>query len=362
MYRSVMVAALVAVATPALASAQSLQYQTTTRSEISGVVGKLISKMGGMGEPMVETTSIQGSKIRKDEKETSQIMDWDTGTLTMLDHKAKTFTRVTFAQMADAMSAGMEQARTEQAAQQAAPAEEQPQVQLDVKVSTDRTGLHENIAGYDAEQVVVTMDIVATAVPEGETEAQQGGMAIVSDLWMSTDFPEQKLMEAMQGEALNQFRESVANGQLGATMQAMSSYDPRVKVAWEKNADALKDLKGTALRSTIQFVSLPPGVSLDGTAVLAAEDQALGSGIDVTGAAAKGAADAAKKALGGLAGRFGRKKEEPKEAEAPTPTQSVFMRMRTEIGSVVEGTTLPADLFEVPAGYTERPFSVPGGL
>jgi len=313
--RSATVAAFVALTTPYLLSAQSLQYQSTTKAEISGVVGKLISKMGGMDEPMVETTSIQGSKIRKDEKGTSQIMDWETGTLTLLDHKAKTFSRVTFAQTADAISAGMEQARAEEPAQPAAP-----------------------------------------------TEEQQAGMAIVSDLRMSTDFPEQKLMEAMRGEALDRFRESVANGQLGSTMQAMSSYDPRVKAAWEKNADALKDLKGTALRSTIQFVTLPTGVSLDEKAVLAADDQRLGSDIDVAGAAAQGAADAAKKALGGLAGRFGRKKEEPKATEAPAPVPSVFLRTRTEIGSVVEDQTLPPGLFDMPADYVERPFDVPGGI
>lgn len=362
MIRPVSVAALVAVLAPAVASAQSLQYQTTTKAEISGVVGKLVSMMGGMGEPTVETTSIQGSRIRTDHRETSQIMDWDSGTLTMLDHDAKTFMRVSFAQMADALSSGMAQARAEAeapaSAQSVAPAEEEPEVQFDVTVNTDRTGKHQKVAGYDAEQVLVTMEVIARGTPEGETEEQQAGMAIVSDLWLSTDFPAAKLMEAMHGEALDQFKESVESGQAATTMQAMTSYDPRVKVAWEKNADALKDLKGTAMRSTIQFVSLPPGVTLDKGAVLAAEEESLGS--SVGGAAAAGAADAAKKALGGLAGRFGRKKKEEPKAEAPPPTQSVFLRMITEIGSVTEGPSLDPSLFQVPEGYTERTIGVSG--
>jgi hypothetical protein len=41
-------------------------------------------------------------------------------------------------------------------------------------------------------------------------------------------------------------------------------------------------------------------------------------------------------------------------------TQAVFMRMKTEIRDV-ETTSIDPSIFEVPAGYTERPMGGPIG-
>lgn len=367
----------VAVLVPASLSAQSLRYTSTTKAELSGAVGRMVSMMGGMGKPTVETTSIQGSKIRKDDENTSEIMDWDAGTMTMLDHESRTFMQYNFADMAQAMADAMKNAQGAQseakAQADAARAEAQgqqaqePQVTFDWKVSTDRTGKHETILGYDAEEVILTLEIQAKQTPEaaaasGEGEPQQANMAIVTDLWLSSDFPEQELMAQMQGDAMKQFQESGAAQEMASSMQGLSAYDPRLKDAWQKNMEALSELKGTALRSTMSFVMLPPGVTLDRDKVLAESGESLSS--DVAGAAASSAKDAAKEAMSGLAGRFGfgkKKKEEPKEEEkAPEPTQAVFMRITSEISDV---STDPIDpsVFQVPDGYTERKMPTPGG-
>ncbi len=347
-----------ALAIPAHGNAQSLQYRTTTRLELSGAVGRMVSMVGGVGDPVVETTSIQGSKIRQDQDNSSEIMDWDAGTMTMLDNQADTYTRFDFAQMAHAMAgaAGQASAAKQPTGSEQQGATAQPDVTFDVKVSTDPTGKHQKIDGYDTEETILTLEIVAKETAEaaqaaGEDQPQQAGMAIVTDLWMSTDFPEQKLMEQMQGKALESFRESGADRELAGSMAGLASYDPRIEGAWQKNLEALRELKGTALRTTMHFVSLPQGVKLDRNKVLAEADKSLAT--DLTDAAASGAKEAAKNALSGLAGRFGRhKKEEPKKEEAPTPTQAVFMRVTSEIGDV---KTAPLDpsTFEVPAGYTE---------
>ncbi|MGD8322220.1 MAG: hypothetical protein PVJ02_17345 [Gemmatimonadota bacterium] len=361
----------VGVLVPSSAQAQSLRYTSTTRAELSGAVGRVVSSMGGLGEPTVETTSIQGSKIRKDDEKTSEIMDWDAGTMTLLDHASRTFVRYSFADMAQAMAEGVKGAEGAQGQQQAPAGEaapqggEEPRAELEWKVSTDRTGKHETIAGYDTEEVILTVELHAkqtaeAAAASGEDEPQQADMAVVTDLWLSTDFPEQKLMEQMQGEALKQFRESGAAQEMASSMQGVSAYNPGVEDAWQKNREALEELDGTALRATMHFVLLPPGVSLDRDQVLADADRSLSS--DVADAAAESAKDAAKNAVSGLAGRFGfgKKKKEPKEETAPEPTQAEFMRIISEVHDV---STDPLDpsVFKVPEGYTERKVEAPVG-
>jgi hypothetical protein len=256
--------------------------------------------------------------------------------------------------MATALQGGAAQTEAEDAA---IDPETRPQIQAEISV--DRTGKSEEISGYQADQVILTLTLAPTEEAVEENPEMEGAaLAVVTELWLSTDFPEAALMEAMQGEAMDRMRETFsAQGGAASSMEAMSAFDPRLKDAWAKNAEELSKLEGTALRTTMHFVSVPPGVELDRDQVLADADKSLASGAG--GAVAAGAADAAKKALGGLAGRFGRgKKEEPKEEEAPAATQSVFLRAVTEIGDVKTGD-LDAALFLVPDGYTER--TVPTG-
>lgn len=372
-----LVALLIAAAAslPTSVAAQSLRYTSTTKAELSGAVGRMVSMMGGLGKPTVETTSIQGAKIRRDDEKTSDIMDWDDGTVTMLDHDSRTFMRFKFADMAQAMADAMKNAQGAQAQAQAqaeaarkeaeAQQDQNPQVTFDLEMSTDRTGKHETIAGYDAEEVILTGLIHAKQTAEaaaeaGEAEPQQMDMAIVTDLWLSTDFPEQQLVAQMQGEAMQQFQESGAAQEMAASMQGLTAYDPRIEGAWQKNLDALKELDGTALRTTMHFVLVQPGMTLDRDKVLAEADKSLSS--DVAGAAAASAEGAAKKAIGGLAGRFGfgKKKEEPKEEKQPEPSQVVFMRIESQVTDV---STDPLDpsVFQVPDGYTERQMPTPIG-
>lgn len=219
---------------------------------------------------------------------------------------------------------------------------------MEVTVSTDRTGRTESIAGYAAEQVILTVELKPKDAAEAE-EAAQGGMALVTELWLSTEFPEYVMMQRMEGEALERLKESGAGQGVAQAMAALAGSDPRMQEGWEKNLEAMKELQGTALRSSTHFVSLPPGATLDRESVLESSGQAVSEG----GGAAQGAANAARQALGGLAGRLGRGRRQEGAAPAAPPAQAVIMRVRTEISDVSTGA-VDASVFRVPEGYTER--------
>lgn len=341
MTRRLAVAACLTLAASAAArpaAAQDLTYTTTTKMEISGTLGRILALVSDVDKPMVERTYFQGPRIRKDQEERSTIMDWDAGAMTLLDHPEKTFMRFDFATMAEQMAGAM--------GQEQPGAGEAPEVE--VTVSTDRTGKTETIAGYSAEQVVLTIE-VAPKAQGGEEEQAQPTTALITDLWLSTDFPEHRMMQQTQGEAAERIRESSAQG-MAQAMAALAGTNPAMKEGWEKNMEALKELQGTALRSTTHFVTVPPGATLDRDKVL----ETAGEKVQEGGGVAQGAANAARQALGGLAGRLGRNRQQPQqEASAAPPSQAVIMRVKTEISDVGTGAVDPA-VFQVPAGYTEK--------
>ncbi|MDP2956845.1 MAG: hypothetical protein Q8N53_10520 [Longimicrobiales bacterium] len=318
------------------AAAQDLTYTTTTKMEMSGTLGRILSMLTDMDKPQVEKTSFQGSRVRKDQEKTSSIMDWSAGAMTFLDHPELTFMRFDFTQMAEAPGESPSQRE----------AGEGPEVE--VTVTTDRTGKSETIAGYAAEQVILTVEMKPKDAAEAE-ETAQGGMALVTELWLSTAFPEYVMMQQMEGAALEQFRKSGGPQGVAEAMGALAGSDPRMQEGWEKNMEAMKELQGTALRSTTHFVSLPPGATLDRDKVLESSGQAVSEG----GGVGQSAANVARQALGGLAGRLGRGRPQEEAAPAAPPAQAVIMRVKTEIGDVSTGA-VDASVFLVPEGYTER--------
>lgn len=327
--------ALAALAAAAPAGAQDLTYTTTTKMEMSGAMGRMLSMFTDMDKPMAEKTSYQGSRVRKDQDQSSSIMDWGTGALTLLDHKERTFTRVDFAQMT---------AQAAEAMQAERPRAQGPE--MEVNVRTDRTGKTETIAGYKADQVVLVIEMKPKGA-EGD-QAAQPTTALVTDMWLSTDFPEYQMMQHMAGDVAERMRESAAQGVTQA-MGALAGSDPAMKEGWEKNLEAMKELQGTALRTTTHFVTVPPGAELDVQKVL----DSAGEKVQEGGGVAQGAGNAAKQALGGLAGRFGRGRQQQQEQAQAAPTQMVIMRVKSEISDVGTGAVDPS-VFEVPAGYKEK--------
>jgi hypothetical protein len=322
---SFLLASLVACsALHAPAAAQGVTYVTVTKPEMAGTMGMVARMAGGaMGETKV-TTYLQGNLQRTDEGEAiSTISDMEAGRFTYLDHKEKTYYSMTLAEM-------MAQAQAAMGAMAGAePAEGAPELKV------ERTGKTQRFDGYTAEQLLMYTEPTAGAQPQ---EEGMGGMAFLVELWFSKDFPGwaelKKAQDAMGAGA--------AAGMAGAF-----AADPAMMEAGRKIAEEMKGLEGIPVRTVTSFVMVPPGAEFDREAVLAASDKPLGGG---GAGAAAAAAGAARQALGGLMGRGRRQQEQP--APDAAPTQSVYMRV-TQIVQDVKTGAIPAERFQVPAGYRE---------
>jgi hypothetical protein len=205
--------------------------------------------------------------------------------------------------------------------------------------------------GYSAEQVVMIVEVV----PTGEEAQQQGAgrMAVVTDLWLSSNFPGYEEIREAQAQMAQGFMGGAAG--MGAAFQQAFASDPRMKDAFEENMEKMKDMEGMPVKTVASFVTVPYGMDLDWEAVLAATDQPLSEGMG--GAMGEGAAEAARGAMRnltrGLLGRRGQQEEEP-ETEAEAMTQVITMRTVTTIDDVRLGD-IPPETFQPREGYEESP-------
>lgn len=225
-------------------------------------------------------------------------------------------------------------------------------VRYEVRFSTDRPGKKQKIAGYEAEQVFLQVDIEVIPIrqpdeTEEEANARAGTLVVLSELWLSTTFP---------GHAAKQAQAEMWAEALGSTeapsreMVQAYQFDPRIQEGFERLAEETEGLEGEALRSVTHVVSVPLGVKFDRKAVLKDADKKLTD--DVADAAASEAKNAATGAVSGITGGLFGKKKEP---EPPKPKQGTIMRLKTEVTDC-STAALADDVFTVPAGYTVRTF------
>lgn len=342
--------ALLLLALPA--TAQDLTYTETTRMEMGGMMGSIMSMMGG-DDDQTQTVYLKDGRMRRDDEDTSTIMDFSTGDVTILNHADRTFMRMNFREMIEGMTGQVEDARARADSVQAEmEAEGQEMPEYEVTFSLDRTGETETVSGYDAEQVLMVIEFEGQVDEEAQQQNPFAGMrmAMVTEMWLSTEFPEWTVMQDLRDELQEAWgSEGMFGGDTG--MEGMAAMGPgmgaRFEVAMEQQREALEELEGTPVRTVMSWVSLAPDAELDPRAVV---EQDVGGGD-----AAGGAAEAARSALSGL---FGGGDEDEEEEQGP-PGQSVIMRTFTELGDVETGPVDPS-VFQVPEGYTERQMQMPG--
>ncbi len=341
--------ALLSLPGPSL-QAQDLTYTTVSRVEFGGAMGMMMRMVPDANAETRQTVFLKGTLMRTDDGDTSSIVDMADGRYTMLNHPDKTFYTVTMAQM----QAQMEEAQ-DRMAEQNPMAQENPMAQdlppdasFEVRMNTDRTGRTRNFDGYSAEQVLITMEMVPTSPEAEESVAMRGNTVIFTELWVSQDFPgadEYREAQERMGEAFMEGGWGEMAGGMGQIMMG----NPNMKEAFEKNFEEMKDVEGVPVRTVAQLVMVPAGMPFDPDAVLAAEDEPLES--DEMPSASEMARGAMGRRLGGLLGRRNQEQEESEEA-GPT-TQTITMRTTSTIQDI-KTTPLSDDIFQPPAGYTER--------
>jgi len=306
------------------------------------------------------TTSVAGHKLRTESEDAATIIDVDAGRFITIDHKKKTYTSMTFAEMAarmqqavQSMQQGSEQRQAEQAkaAKDAkAPNPNKNDVTFHYTVAADRPGQRDKIAGYDAERVFLTITIEADTAREGQKPGQAGSLVFLIDEWRSTDAPQiaamQEFQRAYAQKVGDTFRPSVD------AMKSAYAFDPRIKEGFTAAAKEMAKAPGVSLRTVTYVAAVPGGMTFDRQLVLA------DAGAATTADSAK--KDAPKQSrFGGFVGALKSAAEQANKKPADKSDKSdaqlkqgTLMSINEEARSITRGA-VPPGTFDPPAGYRE---------
>jgi hypothetical protein len=344
------------------------RYDETT--QITG--GTIVSMMKFVGvfskdakktmDPITSTVLVQGNRMARINPDHTEIIDLDKETITTIDHKKKQYTVMTFNQMKQQMEEAMKKAKEQQA--KAKPAEPQgngaPPPKLNFKVNVRNTAATKHVAGLDAKESILSMQLEATDQQSGQT----GSLAITNDMWMAPEIPGYDEVRDFNK------RFAVKMGVVfGDTFKPMvAAMQPGSAVGMAEMAKEMSKLNGVPVMQVMRMGSTTNGQPLPA----ASEAPLPASNGPSTGDVAKQSVSSAiTSKLGGFGG-FGKKKKDPaqqdqqapdqsKSGQADTPTQSVLMESSTQMASF-SSAPINSSQFSVPAGYAQiAPESNPSG-
>lgn len=346
---------LFALTLPSVMRGQGVTVQSVADVRLAGALGvaaNLAAKLGGGSmHDIATTTYVSGHRLRTESSVIGSIIDADAGRITTIDHKQKSYTSMTFAEMSAAMEQAAQSAKQSSAKEKAKAKDKDARdtddsVTFKYKVAVDRPGQREKVSGYDAERVFITVTVEAQVASEGQQDQSVGNLVFLLDQWISKDAPQiaalREFQRAYAQKMGQEFRSQVQG------LQSVFANDPRMKNGFEAAAKELAKVPGIALKSAT-YVSLVP-VDME-------YDRALTLGDGATAAKESAAKKDEKPSGGGLRGMMGAMKAAAENASKPSgkssaPKQSLLMTVVDEVKSISRGS-VPAEMFAPPADYKE---------
>jgi hypothetical protein len=235
---------------------------------------------------------IKGQKMKIERATRTTILDFDAQTMTSIDDAAKTYTVRNFSDVGKA-PAGM-----------------------DVKADVKNTGEKKTINGYNAEQVVMTMDV---DVPQAKQAGMKARMEI--ELWLSRDVPGTQ-------ELVGFYRKNLGN----FPMSALGGNNPSVQNAMAKLQQQIAETGGVPVMEVIRMKSAGGSGMSDAQAQKMAQARAQMEAMAKQGGPQGAAAQQALARMGAMGGGG-----------------SLFeMTMES---SNFSAAPIPDSVFAIPAGY-----------
>jgi hypothetical protein len=170
--------AIVSTCVLALAAAPLMAdftYQET--STITGGAMMSILKVAAVfskqaREPMVSTVSVKGDKMLHRSSTHASVVDLSSETITSIDFSKKTYSVMTFEEMRQAL------------AQMSQKMKKNDKGEINFKVSAKATGKTKQAAGFEAKEMIMTMEMEGT-----DEKGQKGGMTVTTDMWIAPGVP-----------------------------------------------------------------------------------------------------------------------------------------------------------------------------
>jgi len=333
MFRAILTGAAVAAAGAGLLFGDFSYEQT---SKITGGAMAGMMKMAGVvsrqaREPIRATVAVKGDRMFHGTELSGQIIDLGKETITTIDFHKKTWSVMTFAELTQALER-MSQKMKESG-------------KVNFKVTANATGQTRQIAGLEAKEMLLKMQMEGTDQQTGQT----GGMVITTDMWlapMAPGYQEVREFHRRMAEKLNWTPGSglMTMGQPGIAKGMAEVYKEAAKL---DGMPVLQEVKmgaeGQPAASQGQTQPTPQPQAQEQQQPAPSAGSALGS------------------AIGGRfgLGKLGRKKKDdsdqnaqPANSQQPSGAPGSFMEMTTELSNFSSAPVDPSR-FEVPAGFKQ---------
>ncbi len=246
------IAALVCAALAVPAVRADVKTREKTTFALEGIMGGIVRTFGGKAakEGITSDVALKGDRKSSISDVGGQIIDLREQKVYTLDVKKKEYKVQTFAEI----RAEFEKAKAdaEKQAKDAKPEDkekaDQAAKQMEFEINVKKTGEKKSLAGYDTEEVVVTV----TGHEKGKALEESGGFVMTSDMWMAPKIAaldelgqfQLKYMRAVYGESF------VADMQQMAAVMAM--YPSFKTMATQMQTEGQK-MQGTPLSTTVVF-------------------------------------------------------------------------------------------------------------
>jgi hypothetical protein len=272
-------------------------------------------------EPIKMSIAVKGDRMVSVSPTTGSIIDLDKETMTQIDFQKKTYSVLTFAQFAESLN----------------QATKRNEGELTIKPSLKETGQKRMVAGMDARQVILTMEMEGT---DKKTGKQSTVMTITSDMWVAANVPGYE-------EVRNFYKRMIAKMNWAPSMGMMAPGSAKGMTEMMKE---MSKINGVPVYQTVKMGS---AMGAQPGAEGAAPEQQQQQGQQAEAEKSSGGALGRLGGLGGLGG-FGRKKKQEDQAGAkggPAGSGSL-MEFTSETGGF---STAPVDpsKFSVPAGFKQ---------
>ena len=305
-------------------------YKQTTKITGGAMAGMM--KFAGAfskkaNQPVESAVYVHGNRMARINSSSGEIVDLDKETITQLNYEKKTYSTMTFAELRQRMEEAMQKMKSKQAAQP------QDGTEMKFKVSSKETGQKKTIAGYEAKEVVLTIEMDAT----DQTKGTQAAANIESHVWLAPDiegYGEVREFERKMAKQIGMLPDQQM-AQMRQSMQGMVEVNRQ-----------MAEMKGIPVL-TVMDMGMPAG-AMEGAQQQQQQPQAQqnnDSGGGLSGLAARG-----------ILGGFGRKKkanaDQPDSANASPVPPGTLMQTTTE-SSGFSPAPVDTSKFEVPAGFQQ---------
>jgi len=315
-------------------------YEQNTKITGGALAGMM--KMAGAfskaaREPITNTVIVKGDRMVHITSRTISITDLKSETITDVDLTRKTYSVITFADMAKAM---------QNMADKMASKGKQENADMNMKASIKETGQTKMVSGFNTKEVVLTIDMEITDQKSGN----KGNMTVVSDMWIAPKI-------AGYDEVRDFYRR----------MSQKIAWTPGTSPMMAQNSEMVKGMS-ELMKESAKMDGMPilqimkMGAAGDGSMPTSSNNTPKASSPPPPSASEAAAAAIAGR-LGGFGG-FGRKKKPAEEQQQTQPAASGDANASSDSGSgaLMEMTmessgfsTAPADpsKFEIPAGFKQ---------